>query len=326
MSTEQQTSPAEEIDLGYFFRQISNFFRGLARLIFMVISFFKKKIIWIALLIIAGVALGYFLDENSSPMYQNKLIVVPNFESANHLYEKVEEINAKRKQGDSVFIKQFTGNNWKRFAKIEIEALPDIYNFVTQSREQIDVFRILFENQELSEFLEDEMTSHSFKYHKMNFFIGGSGAQDVVEKLINYINDNEFYKGYQQIYLKNTADRIEKAGTMANQIDSIMMALSYLPEDKGASLSVVANSNSDMFDISEYQQLLLRDKLTLEKQFQDQQQIIKVASANYNIIEKGIFSFSRKVKFPIYFVLLFSGLFFMIYLYKSLRKFAEHNN
>jgi uncharacterized membrane protein len=325
MSTEQHTTPAEEIDLGYFFRGISNFFRGIARLIFMMINFFKRKIIWIVLLIITGVVLGYFKDNMSSPMYQNRLIVVPNFESVDYLYEKIEEINLKRKNGDSLFIQQFTGGNWKRFAKIEIEALPDIYNFVTKNREQLDAFRILFENQELSDFLEDDMTSHSFKYHKLNFFVGGSGAQDVVEKMMAFINDNDFYKGYQEVYQKNTRKSIEEAGDMVEQIGAVMDAFSYVPQGPDANQAVMVNSNSDMMDVAEYQQLLLKDKLALEKQLLDQTQIIRVASAHYNIIKKGIFSFSRKIQYPILLVLLFSLAFFVRYLFNSLKKFAEHN-
>ena len=325
MNTEQQTTTAEEIDLGYFFKQISNFFRGFARLLFMMFDFFKRNILWISLLIIAGVVLGYFAERNSATMYQNKLLVVPNFESTDYLYDKVDEINLKRKQGDSVFIKQFTGENWKRFNTIEIEALPDIYNFVTQSREQLDAFRILFENQELSEFLEDNTTSRSFKYHRLNFYVAGEDAPVVVNKIMEYLNQNEFYKGYQDIYQKNMALRIDKAMKTANNIENIMVALSYVPEEKDGVLSLTANSNSDMFELSDYQEVLLAKKLELEKMQHDQDQIIKVASANYKIVDKGIFGFSKKIKFPIYLVLLFSSVFFILYLFRTLKQFSQDN-
>lgn len=326
MSTEHHSTHAEEIDLGYFFKQISNFFRGIVRSLFLIFDFFKRYIIWVILLIIVGVVLGYFADKNTATMYQNKLLVVPNFESTDYLYDKVEEINLKRKQRDSVFIKQFTGENWQRFSSIEIEALPDIYNFVTKSREQLDAFRILFENQELSEFLEDNTTSRSFKYHRMNFYVGGESAPEVVDKIIDYLNENEFYKGYQKVYQKNTALSIDKATNMAENIESIMVALGRVPEEKNGVLSLTANSNSDMYELSEYQQLLLQNKLELEKKQYDQDKVIKVVSANYKVVDKGIFGFSKKVKFPIYFVFLFSFVFFVIYLFRTLRAFTQETN
>lgn len=325
MNTEQRNTNAEEIDLGYFFKQIVNFFRGVARLLFKVFDFFKKYIIWIVLLIIAGIVLGYFAERNSATMYQNKVLVIPNFESTDYLYDKVEEINLKRKQGDSVFIKQFTGENWRRFATIEIEALPDIYNFVTESREQLDAFRIIFENQELSEFLEDNTTSRSFKYHRLNFYVAGEDAPMVVDNFLAYFNENEFFKGYQKIYQENMALRIDKAMKTANNIENIMVALSYVPEEKDGVLSLTANSNSDMFELSDYQEVLLAKKLEIEKMQHDQDQIVKVVSKNYKIVDKGIFGFSKKVKFPIYLILLFSFVFFILYLFRTLRAFAQEN-
>lgn len=318
----QQNNTVEEIDLGYFFSQIGNFFKGIIRLCFMVFNFFKKYIIWIILLIIAGAVLGYFVGKDSSPMYQNKVVVIPNFESADYLYDKVEEINLKRKQKDFVFIKQFTGGNWQRFLTIEIEPVPDIYNFITGSRERIDVFRIMFENQELSEFVEDVITSRQYKYHKLNFFIGGAqGSDAIIQNVLDYLNDNEHYKKYKQVGQANTALRINEADKMIKQIDDALAAFAVIPEP-GSNIAPLVNSNSDMFDIAEYKQELLIEKLKLEMLQKDQSEIIKLASAEYNIVDNGFFSFSRTFKYPIFFVLIFSFIFFIIYVIKSLRSYA----
>tara|TARA_B110000114_G_C15077945_1_gene392696 strand:+ start:19 stop:993 length:975 start_codon:yes stop_codon:yes gene_type:complete len=323
MNSQQQPHQTEEIDLGYFFKQISNFFKGIVKLGFMILTFFKKQIIWIALLIIAGAVLGYFMEKNSSPMYQNKVVLIPNFESADYLYNKVAEINFKIKQKDSAFIKQFTGENWRRLLTIKIEPVPDIYNFITESRERIDVFRIMFENQELSEFVEDVITSRQYKYHKLNFFIGGDDGSDVViKKIIAFLNDNEHYKKYQEVGQQNTALRINEANKMIKQIDDILTAFALIPES-GSNNRPLKNENSAMYDIAEYKQVLLLDKLKLEMKQKDETEIIKMVSAEYNIIDNGFFSFSKKIKYPIYLVLLFSLVFFIPYSLKSLRDFSR---
>ena len=324
MNSQQQPHQTEEIDLGYFFKQISNFFKGIVKLGFMILTFFKKQIIWIALLIIAGAVLGYFMEKNSSPMYQNKVVLIPNFESADYLYNKVDDINFKIKQKDSAFIKQFTGGNWRRLLTIKIEPVPDIYNFITESHERINVFRIMFENQELSEFVEDVITSRQYKYHKLNFFIGGDDGSDVViKKIIAFLNDNEHYKKYQEVGQQNTALRINEANKMIKQIDDILTAFALIPESGSNINRPLKNENSAMYDIAEYKQVLLLDKLKLEMKQKDETEIIKMVSAEYNIIDNGFFSFSKKIKYPIYLVLLFSLVFFIPYSLKSLRAFSR---
>jgi hypothetical protein len=319
MNSQQQPHQTEEIDLGYFFKQITNFFKGIVNLGFMMLSFFKKYIIWIVLIIIFGATLGYFLEKTSNPMYQNKLIVIPNFESTDYLYEEVEAFNLKIKQKDSTFIKEFTGENWKNLKAIKIEAIPDIYNFITTSREHIDVFRVLFENQEMSEFVEDIITSKQYKYHKLNFYIIGDKtkiiddkSQKIIEKIIAHINANDHYKKYQKASLDNTIMRIAETDKTVNKINAILDGFAVIPEP-GTNQMPQVNANSDMSEIAELKGELLEDRLKLTKKQIDQQQIINTVSAKYNILDNGIFSFSKTIKYPIILVLLFSFVFFIIY-------------
>lgn len=61
-----QQNPSEEVDLGYLFKSIGGFSKKIVKLLFLAITFFKKRLLWIIGIIVIGVILGYFLDQNSN--------------------------------------------------------------------------------------------------------------------------------------------------------------------------------------------------------------------------------------------------------------------
>ena len=67
--------------MGYLFNSIGSIFKSLVKLLFQVLIFIRKYLFLIIGLIVIGVILGYFLDRNSVKVYENRLIVIPNFES-----------------------------------------------------------------------------------------------------------------------------------------------------------------------------------------------------------------------------------------------------
>src|SRR5690606_10205246 len=212
-----QQNSSEEVDLGYLFKSIGEFFKKLARLLFLVVAFVRKYILIIIGIIIIGVIFGYFLDRNSVNVYENRLIVIPNFESIEYLYDKTDELNFKIQSGDSLYLKEIFGDKYKAVKKIEIEPIVDIYNFITKSRENIDVFRILFENQDMKEFVDDMTTSKQYKYQKLKVFIHGKESKDLLEKLLSFLNENEHFKQYQDAYMQNTSKRLSETDKMINQ-------------------------------------------------------------------------------------------------------------
>ncbi|HBC02954.1 MAG TPA: hypothetical protein DC015_01855, partial [Aequorivita sp.] len=185
-----QQNSSEEVDLGYMFKSIGGIFKKLAGFLFLVIAFVRKYLLLIIGLIILGIILGYFLDRNSVKVYENRLIVIPNFESVEYLYDKTDELNFKIQSGDSLYLKEIFGEKYKAVKKIEIEPIVDIYNFTTKSRENIDVFRILFENQDMKEFVDDMTTSKQYKYQKLKVFIHGKDSKDLLEKFLGFLNEN----------------------------------------------------------------------------------------------------------------------------------------
>ena len=127
MSTNSQD---QEIDLGQIGKGIQNFFQGIINSFFDLIFFLKKKIIIVGSLFIIGVALGYFLDKNGS--YTQDILVIPNFRSNEYLYKKIDFLNSRIIENDSVFFKSIGVSNSEIIGKLEIKAVNGVFQFVNQ--------------------------------------------------------------------------------------------------------------------------------------------------------------------------------------------------
>ncbi len=251
------------------------------------------------------------------------MIVIPNFESVEYLYDKTDELNFKIQSGDSLYLKEIFGEKYKAVKKIEIEPIVDIYNFTTKSRENIDVFRILFENQDMKEFVDDMTTSKQYKYQKLKVFIHGKDSKDLLEKFLGFLNENEHFKEYQEIYIQNTSKRLSETDKMITQADSVIKAITSTSTSTNPNPPVYASFNNDFYSIFRYKDVLLKDKLELLKKSKDEVAIIKPVSINYNILEGGFASLKNIIKIPMLLFLLFSFIFFLRFVYLGLKRIAQ---
>src|SRR6476469_6965860 len=102
--TTPRAAEDQEIDLGAISKNVGNAFRNLNAFIFDCIQFFLRNIIIIGLLLVIGIGLGYYLDETRKT-YDHRIIVTPNFGSVDYLYNKIDLLNSKIKERDTLFLK-----------------------------------------------------------------------------------------------------------------------------------------------------------------------------------------------------------------------------
>ncbi|HPE84315.1 MAG TPA: hypothetical protein PLV43_11410 [Aequorivita sp.] len=319
-----QQNTSEEIDLGYFFRSIGVFFKSLVKLLFLVLAFFRKYLIVIIVLILVGFGLGYYLDSDNKTVYHNELIVIPNFESTDYLYEKVKAINLKKEAKDSVFFKSFLGKEHQDFIKIEIEPIIDVYGFMAEKKENLETLKILYNDKDAEEFLTESTISKYYKYHKINIICKGNNSEQISNNILEYLNSNEHFKLYQQVGLKDTEIQISQNAKMISQVDSILKTVSENTK-KNQSQTVYINTQSDLYQMVNIKQALLNNRLKLQTKYIDQNEIIKLVSGNYNLEEQGILALPNKIKIPIYLLLIFSFFSFLIYLYKKLKEISKED-
>jgi hypothetical protein len=320
-NTPTTNSQQEEIDLGYLIKKINSLFIKLVKLFFEAISFFiKYKIITIIILLL-GISYGYYKDLNRNTVYSNEAIVIPNFESSDYLYSKISALHLKAKAQDTVFLKNILGNEYNRFKGVQIEPLLDIYNFVENSREKIDILRILYQNQNFDEFVENQTISKYYKHHKVTFkVVGKKNSDKIIAALMNHINDNEHLKEYSSIYKAHYQNQIRQYDQMIGQIDSIITSLSLFDKNSNQGVSIFENMNPHL--LLDRKQTFMQEILISKTRIADSDNIIKLQKIDYNL-ESGR-TIPHKISQPILFLFLFSFVFFTRYSFRKLKKISEN--
>jgi uncharacterized membrane protein len=321
MSTNQNTQQPEEIDLGYLFKKVNDFIKSVFRSFFLVLAFFKKYFIIVILLIIVGFAYGYYKDSTAEKTYNNELIVIPNFESVDYLYDKVKAVNQKISAGDTIYMKQILGANFKRLKNIKIEPIVDLYNFLSKSRANIDIFSILSEKQDFTDYVEEFANSKYYKYHRMSVSIeSNDSSEKVVSDLIKFLNDNDHFSAYEKIFKETKDFEIKEYYKILTQIDTLIKASATF---NSAPSSIEVVTNNDQHELIDKKRQVLANLVILKTAQLDYTKPIKLINADYNLTNERFLSFSNKVRYPVLLVFLFSAFFFFLHLIKNLRRYAN---
>ena len=311
MSTNSQD---QEIDLGQIGKGIQNFFQGIINSFFDLIFFLKKKIIIVGSLFIIGVALGYFLDKNGS--YTQDILVMPNFGSNEYLYKKVEFLNSRIIENDSVFFKSIGVSNSEMIGKLEIKAVNGVFQFVNQgdeNKQNFELIKLMAEDGNIEEIVKEVAISKNYYLHNITFKTKEKISQkNVIDPILNYLQDSDFYKTQQKIYQKNIDNKMKFNDSLIVQIDKLILNLSFnkggnisFSEEKG--ISELINKKDQL--INEKQSLIINRSLFEE--------IIKIQNVSINNINTKGLNHKMKLFLPILFIFLYVIIYNFIVLYKK---------
>ena len=131
--------PSEEIDLGQlfnaigklfdrFFRFIGRIFRGLFGLVLSFLFFIQKHFLKFVAVIVLGLILGVFLDIKKEPRYISTMVIEPNFNSVQQLYNNIGFYNELAKAKDSVSLAEalnITKKEALSIKKFSVESYSD---------------------------------------------------------------------------------------------------------------------------------------------------------------------------------------------------------
>jgi hypothetical protein len=221
MSSTSQNNDNQEIDLSQISKKIGVFFENIPTAIFRRFLFFKRNIVWVGILIVLGFGFGIYLDKTSN-VYDNEIIVCPNFGSTNYLYAKIKLINSKIEDKDTVFLKNVIGlKDTKKISKIMVKPIIDVFKFIQDKDKDKDkdknqdqnynfeLLRLMAEDGDIKKIIKDSITSKNYPYHLINFvIIGETSREETIIPLLKYLNNSEYYTVIQKKFIYNVKSKI----------------------------------------------------------------------------------------------------------------------
>lgn len=313
MSTKVPQNSDQEIDIFQLSKSIGGFFDRVNRSIFRVIQFFIRNWITVLILFVLGVVFGFYLDSNKKT-FQNQVVVTPNFESVDYLYAKIDLIQAKIISGDVEFLSITVGiPHPESIRKIEIKPVADVYKFIEDKEQNLELIKLMAEVGEIKKVLEDNVTSKNYTYHTISFVSSEPATEkEVVEPLLNYLNNSAYYNSIQKIGYKNLEREIAQNDTIISQIDQVLSSLSSgAKSDK----LVYNNENLQLNDIIKTKQKLVTEQGKNRFRLITFDKTIKEINSTLNINENKTVNGNLKIILPFVLIFLFVlvCLFFKFY-------------
>lgn len=313
MNQNVQDNQPQEIDLNQLGQKIGDGFGNIGYFIFNCIQFFLKHGIAIVLLLILGLGVGYYL-KSSQKKYDHNIIVLPNFNSTEYLYNKINLLNLKIIDNDTVFLKSIGIKNPKKLRKIEIEAIVDPYAFVRNNESNMKLLEMISEDGSMEKVVKDEMTAMKYEYHKIKFSTRDKiSRENMIDPIMDYLNDNTYFTVVQGKIITNLKNRILYTEQTLNQVNAILDKYSSEANSSNATqFTYYNNENSQIDDILKTKSNLVNDLGYYKIELINTQQIIKELSVISNM--------QRETTVPVVLPTLFVGLYIFIVFFFSFYK------
>lgn len=323
----QSDSSPDEIDLGQLFQMFRKGLQKLFRGFLKMFLYFKRNAFILGGLVLLGSALGFGLNQITTEKLKTEIIVKPNLESKNYLYDVVDEIQANVKAKDSVFFSSIgiEDMDWSGF-KIEIKPTSE-----TDSSVDLEYLGLLekFDNSPLvSDVVRSEILKKSSLNHRLSFYFkDAEKGQEAATKIIDYINSNSYFSELVEVYRENAKNKIEQNEVLIQQLDELISNYSEKLSGKTSlqNDSRIVLDNEERIDVKglfELKNTLIRDTELKKIELKEQTQAISIINfGKPQKVQKAFFG-KNVVLIPLVLV----GVFFLISLVKYLnRKAAEMN-
>lgn len=308
MSTKvPQNNADQEIDLTFISKKISGLMQRINASVFRGIQFFVRNWIVVLILVVAGFALGIFLDSKQKK-YEHKIIVSANFGSTDYLSSKIDLINSKINEEDTVFIKENVGiQQPKNLKTIEIKPIADVYNFIRNKPENFELIKLMAEDGDIKKILDDNMTSKNYSNQEILIITSEKTSEEkLIQPLLKYFNSSDYYSKVQKETYNNVVTKMKQNDSIIKQIDAVLSNFSNtskgsLKNDK----LVYYNENTQLNDIIKTKDALLNEQSFHRLELIGFDKTIKDNSISINIENQKPLFLKLKFLLPIIFLMLF---------------------
>ena len=226
----------EEVDLGSlftvigngfrnFFNFIASIFKGIFHKLILILIFFKLHFVKFTIAVLLGGIIGFFLEKNKEIKFSSNLIVKPNFESTQLLYENINYYNDLVKQQNTKHLASIFKIDSSRAAslrKFEITPLTNSNDIINAYDKFIlDVDTLTVKSYDFQNF-EASFTDYDYLVHNIEVKATVSDIfKELENTIINSIEKNTFFTKIKNLTKENlnTKDSILKANFI--EVDSL---------------------------------------------------------------------------------------------------------
>jgi hypothetical protein len=315
----QHNPEDQEIDLTQISKKIRSFFEGINTLIFKCIQFFIKNALLIFILLLVGVGLGMFLDETRKT-YDHQIIVTPNFGSTDYLYSKIDLVESKIKEGDTIFLKEIVGiKKPKEILKIDVKPIADVYKFIENKPENFELIKLLSADGDINKILEDKLTSKNYTFHTIALKTNGlTNDKTTIQPLLNYLNKSDYFTKIQKISIKNVEIKMSENDTIISQINNVLNGFSNMVYGAQKSDKLVYyNENTQLNDVIKTKDNLIKEQGINRISLAGFDKIVKDNSFILNVESTNTINGKLKLVLPIVFLSIFILIRFFIAFYRK---------
>ena len=303
-------SDNQEIDLAQIAQKVNGIYESLLNKLFRFILFVKNNFILLLILIIVGVGIGFYLDKKVKS-FDHQVIVSPNFGSTDYLYAKIDLIQSKINEADTVYLKEIGIKNTQKFDNIEIKPIIDVYKFIENNKENFELIKLLAEDGNIDKVVENKLTSKNYPFHLISFTTSKLTAEkETVEPILNYLNESQYFKQLKKEYLSNIQIKMKANDSTISQIDGLMNQFKNRTNTNHSDKLVYFNENTQLNDVIQTKEALIREQANLRISLVNLDKIIKESSVILN--DKNMKGTNGKMKFVIPFILLFLFISFKV--------------
>ena len=297
----------DEVDFTNSSQGVGKTMSGFGGFVFKTMQFVIRNIIIVALLLIVGFALGIYLD-SSAKKYNHTLTVSPNFGSVEYLYSKIELLQSKIRENDTVFLKSVGFSNPSAIRKIKIEPIVDIYRLAKQEDIYFRTLSLLAEGASMQQVMEDKVTARNYRFHQIMFSSNNPiSEKGLISELLAFLNESAFFAKLQTQYRSSLESKIVANESTLTEIDNILRTSVQNSEaGKPASGTIVYTEKSQLNDVILTKNLLLHSQEENRIDMMMYDKIIKESTVMVNMKQHPVAGGIMKFLVPLVFILIFA--------------------
>ena len=306
---------SDEVDLTQLFRMIGNgfnrffkfigsIFKAIFTAIIALLIFIQKNIIKFAIAGALGIGLGIFLDLTKETEYVSTMVVEPNFNSVQQLYNNLNFYNELAEAEDSISLAQalnISQSDAATLNKITVQSFSDenqkikLFDEFVKGLDSTTRSTIDFESY-IKNFNTLDARFHQIKVVSTNSML----AKKIQKTILNSIANNEYFKVQKQIndenlYLQDTIYRkqLREIDSLQKLYKQVMLETAKNP-NLGTNINMADKESSQNKELELIKQIdvLKKNLVVLNQERANKSNILNVISdfPDRGVKVKGLFN------------------------------------